>query len=145
MPALNLGPIQELLERDFLDDKVEVRPASDVVKAAKVLNKATGLLEGPPAPAALFGGSGSVFPASTTSRIPGVDEQDIPQSVDADYKALLPLAANDLEAGNILVVTESLRDKHGLVGVKFKIQEAVTVSTFAVCRIVFLKRLPAGS
>jgi hypothetical protein len=144
--ALNLAPIQALIEAQFLDDVLEVRPASDAAQATKILNKATGLLEDPAAPPSLvYEGPGSIFPATTTSRIEGVDEQQIPKEVDADYKGLLPLAANTLETGHILQVTQSLRDQFGLVGVKFRIQQAVSVSTFSVCRILWLKRLKQGS
>lgn len=142
---LNLGPVQALIESTFLDDDVEVYPASAAANATKILNPVTKMLEDPPTPPLVFDGKGSVFPASTTSRIEGIDEQQIPKEVDADYKALLPLAATALETNDILKVTASLRDEYGLVGVKFRIQQAVSVSTFAVCRILWLKRLPKGA
>lgn len=139
--SLNLAPIQRMVETQFLDDAVRIDPAAGVANATKVLDRETGLLvEGPvepiyaDIPAALFPANASV------GRIPGVDDQQVPDETDADYKMLVALGNDAVATGQIVTVLRSKRDPR-LVGERFRLTEMPTVSTFAVVRIAYLERL----
>jgi hypothetical protein len=147
--ALNLDPVREMVERDFLDDLVEVREpkALPVGNLTSTLNPTTLALTPPPTPAAFWSGTGAVIDLGSLGqgRTPMTADQDVPAPDDATHKALLPLDAPLFEVDQVLRVVGSRlaagpRDP-AIVGQEFRFVKIPGVSTYSVVRIAFLARL----
>lgn len=135
--SLDLDPVRAMLEADFMDDLLRL---SDTA-GPDVLDPDTLVLT-PQVGATVWEQPGLVVPAGGRTEVPAVAEQNLPVPPEADYVAVVPLAAPMAAPQQVITVYGSRlpapRDP-AIVGRRFRVVNVPNVSTFAVARIIWLE------
>jgi hypothetical protein len=140
MAGPDLRGAQKRVE-SLLDDTVTIRRARPHLRD-DTLNDQTGELEPVDASTTVWSGQCLVTARADADGTPDRDPSaPVPALSTPRYRALIPLAADPVEVGDVLTIDSSRRDTQ-LVGERFEVDAPGQVGTYAVVRIVGLVRLP---
>jgi hypothetical protein len=140
MAGPDLRGAQKRVE-SLLDDTVTIRRDRPRLRD-DALNDETGELEPVDASATVWSGQCLVTARADADGTPDRDPSaPVPALSAPRYRALIPLAADPVEVGDVLTIDSSRRDTQ-LVGARFEVDAPGQVGTYAVVRIVGLVRLP---
>lgn len=138
--SLDLDPIRQMLEADYMDDLVRLSepPGDDVLDADTLELVPAG--DGPQ----VWASPGMVVPIQNRRDIPSLADQDLPVPASVDYLAIVPVGLPLAEPEQVLTVYGSRlpepRDPH-IIGKRFRVERVPQVGTFAVCRTIWLEGL----
>lgn len=142
MASLNLGPVQDMIERDLLDDLVRIYPPSAGHTLNGTLNTETMRREPPPAPEPLYDGRASIVDVKSAGLDgPAIPDMVLPDEGTTRYRVLLPLAGTgDIVKGCVVEVYGSRlpdgpRDP-AIIGRRIVLGKRAPVSTYAVVRVI---------